>query len=364
MSRRNKRRVNAVPRPQHRRQPQVPVCGVHARSVTARPAAVLDACSVRSWRARAWRRAAEHSCKTSRPVLVMLAVMTTSTPVTGHGPDGPRQREQSGQLSDGGFHVVENGSPAAHALLLLNNAAAPPAIWDPVVPALAARFRVIRVGLRGGQTAAGPAGGYAVAAQARRLAAVLDHIGVSRVTLVGHSSGCIMATALAEQRPDAVAALALVSMGPDLDAKLPDSPLFWLLRSRIAGRLLWLARTQASMRRAARSGMARPVDIPDVFVTHLRQLTYREFAGTMRASGDYLCRQSLPERLSGLGLPLLVIFGADDGRWCSASATAYRAVPGARIELLPGIGHTPMLEEPETAGRLLRDFAAATAPAS
>lgn len=44
------------------------------------------------------------------------------------------------------------------------------------------------------------------------------------MTVLGHSSGCMMATALAEQRPDVVAALALVDMGPDLDAAIPRRP--------------------------------------------------------------------------------------------------------------------------------------------
>jgi pimeloyl-ACP methyl ester carboxylesterase len=37
------------------------------------------------------------------------------------------------------------------------------------------------------------------------------------------------------------------------------------------------------------------------------------------------------------------------------------AVPGARVELLKGVGHTPMLEDPQTTGTLLLDFAAAAA---
>ena len=70
-------------------------------------------------------------------------------------------------------------------------------------------------------------------------------------------------------------------------------------------------------------------------------------------------RRGLPARLTALGLPLLVIFGADDHRCRSSSADAYRVVPGARVELLPGVGHTPMQEDPQTTSKLLLDFAAA-----
>jgi len=48
-------------------------------------------------------------------------------------------------------------------------------------------------------------------------------------------------------------------------------------------------------------------------------------------------------------------------RYPASSAAAYRGVPGARIELLQGVGHTPMLEDPQTTGTLLLDFAAAAA---
>ena len=88
-------------------------------------------------------------------------------------------------------------------------------------------------------------------------------------------------------------------------------------------------------------------------------MIHRAVAGTARASVDYLRRRSVPDRLAALGVPVLVVFGADDRRWRSSSAAAYRVVPGARVELLPGVGHTPMMEDPQTTGKLLLDFAAA-----
>ena len=248
--------------------------------------------------------------------------------------------------------------PGAPVLLLMSNAAAPTAIWDPVVPLLAAEHRIIRVDLLGGRTSARSGAVYNVPTWARRVGAGLDRLGVTRVTVVGHSSGCMLATSLAEQRPDTVVALALIDMGPSLSAKLPESLLFRLLLSPLTGRLLWRLRTEKSIRKAARSGVARPVEIPDAFVEHAQRLTLQDFAGAMRASTDYLAERNLPDRLTPLGLPLLVIFGADDGRWRSSSAAEYRVVPGARVELLPGVGHTPMMEDPQTTGKLLLDFAA------
>jgi pimeloyl-ACP methyl ester carboxylesterase len=292
-------------------------------------------------------------------MLDVMSDMTRETsPIVRHISDNPNSVERFVPVDDGEVQVVENGVPDAPALLLLSNAAAPMAIWDQVVTVLAQAHRILRVDLLGGGTSSHSSGVYDIPTWARRIAAALDRLGVTRVTVIGHSSGCMLATSLAEQRPETVVALALIDMGPSLSAKLPESLLFRLLLAPLTGRLLWRVRTENSIRKAARSGVARPVDIPDTFVEHAQRLTLQDFAGAMRASTDYLAERSLPDRLTPLGLPLLVIFGADDGRWRSSSAAAYRVVPGARIELLPGVGHTPMMEDPQTTAKLLLDFAA------
>jgi pimeloyl-ACP methyl ester carboxylesterase len=255
-------------------------------------------------------------------------------------------------------HVVQDGRPGAPALLLIQNAATPIALWDPVVAALAGACHVIRVDLLG-QGWPRLAAGYDVPAQASRAGAALDGLGVGRVTVIGHSSGGMVATALAEQRPGQVAALALINTGPSTDAKIPDPPVTRLLTAPLAGPLLWRLKTEGTIRKAARSGFTRPVHIPDAVIAHVQGMTYRSFTATMRAYWDYLRQRSIPDRITGLGLPVLVIFGADDRRWRSASAAAYRDVPGARVELLPGVGHTPMVEDPPATAKLLLDFAAA-----
>jgi pimeloyl-ACP methyl ester carboxylesterase len=259
-----------------------------------------------------------------------------------------------------GMRVVHDGRREAPPLLLIHGSGASGGSWAPVVPPLAGHHHVIRVDLPGcGQSP--PALSYDVPAQAGRVAALLDDLGLRRVAVVGHSSGGYVATALAEQRPDLVASLALISSGPSPDAFLAQP---FLLRAMLApplGPLLWSRRSDAMIRHGFRATAARPVDIPDDVVAEMRGTTYRAFRAVLRGYTAYITERSVPERLAALDVPVLVIFGAADPRWDPSSAHRYDAVPAARVALLPGVGHVPMFEAPETTSELLLGFTATAA---
>ncbi|MEV4754393.1 alpha/beta hydrolase [Micromonospora sp. NPDC049559] len=258
------------------------------------------------------------------------------------------------------MRVVHDGPPQAPPLLLIHGSGASSGSWNPVVPALAAHHHVVRVDLPGcGHSPPPPS--YGVPAQAARVAALLDGLGLRHVVVVAHSSGGYVATALAEARRDLVTSLALVSTGPSVDALLPQPALLRVLLAPPLGPLLWARRSDATIRRAVGATCARPVEIPDDLVAELRGTTYRAMRSVLRANGAYLAERSVPARLAALGLPVLVLFGTADPRWDPASAREYDAVPGGRVELLPGVGHLPMFEAPETTGELLLGFTTAGA---
>jgi pimeloyl-ACP methyl ester carboxylesterase len=190
------------------------------------------------------------------------------------------------------------------------------------------------------------------------VAAVLDERGLRRVYVAGHSSGGYIATALGEQRPDLVGSLALVSSGPSPDALLPQPALLRALSAPPLGPLVWALRSDAMIRKGISATLARPVHVPDGLVADLRGVSYRSFSTVLRCNGAYIAERSLPKRLAALDVPVLVIFGMADPRWDPSSAHQYDAVPSARIELLPGVGHVPMLEAPEATSTLLLGFAA------
>ena len=251
-----------------------------------------------------------------------------------------------------GMHVVHDGPRQAPPLVLIHGSGASGASWSPVVPALTAHHHVIRVDLPGcGQSPPPPS--YEVPVQASRVAAVLDDLGLRDVAVVGHSSGGYVSTALAEQRPDLVRSIALISCGPQLGALLPQPLILRILLGPPFGPLIWPRRSDAMIRRGILATTARPVDIPDDTVADFRRTSYHAFRTLTRHNTAYLAERGVPERLAALPVPVLAIFGAADPRWDPSSVHRYEAVPQARIELLPGVGHLPMFEAPEMISELL-----------
>ncbi|MET9885776.1 alpha/beta fold hydrolase [Streptomyces sp. NPDC006430] len=256
--------------------------------------------------------------------------------------NGGSEATESSSLSldDGDIHVCQDGPRDAPALLLIHGSASSTRSWDPLVALLTGAHRVIRIDLLGHGRSAKPADrSYALPDQARRAGVALDRLGVEHAVVVGHSSGGAVATALAEQRPDLVTALALINTGPSLDA-------FIAPQSATTGLSQWPP-TDEQLRRFASTAFSRAgYRIPPELLDEVRCMTPHTLTATMQATRDYLEQQALPDRLAALGKPLLVVFGEDDRRWRSSSAADYRAVPGAKVELLPGLGHSPLLEDP------------------
>jgi pimeloyl-ACP methyl ester carboxylesterase len=87
------------------------------------------------------------------------------------------------------MHVALAGPPDAPPLLLLHGWPQNWWLWRGIIPALAPHFRVIAPDLRGHGWSEAPAGGYEKEQLASDIFALLDTLGVSRVTWVGHDWG-------------------------------------------------------------------------------------------------------------------------------------------------------------------------------
>jgi 3-oxoadipate enol-lactonase len=102
------------------------------------------------------------------------------------------------------------GAADAPVVVLSTSLGATRAMWDPQVPALAERFRVVTYDTRGHGRSPVPDGPYALDDLVDDLVALLDTVGADRAHVVGLSLGGMTAMRLAAREPDRVHRLAVL----------------------------------------------------------------------------------------------------------------------------------------------------------
>jgi pimeloyl-ACP methyl ester carboxylesterase len=228
--------------------------------------------------------------------------------------------------------------------------------WDDIAPKLAADHRVIRLDLIGHGGTEAPSSGYTIERQAKLVAAVLDRLGIDRVTAIGHSMGGEVATAFAEANPARIERLVLIDSPPKPETTFRLGTRLALMP--VLGEALWRLSSDATIRKTLAQGFAPGFPVPEKFVADVKQLTYTAFRTAHDDSIGYETEKPVVNRLAALDPvpPLLVIFGSRDALVAPASAKLYERVPGASVVILDGPGHSPMVEAPEETLALIKDF--------
>jgi pimeloyl-ACP methyl ester carboxylesterase len=185
---------------------------------------------------------------------------------------------------------------------------------------------------------------------------VLDRLGIDRVTVIGHSMGGEVATALAERNPARIAAVILIDSPPTAETTftiITDAAM-----TSVLGELLSHFETDNAIRRGLAQGFAAGFPVPEKFVADLKQLTYTAFRSAHEDSIAYRTAKPTNERLAALMPvpPLLALTGTEDAIVPPEHAKYFAEVPGAKIVMIEGSGHSPMVEKPAKTLELIRGF--------
>ena len=243
--------------------------------------------------------------------------------------------------------------------------------WSRLVDTLDDDYRVLVPDLFGHGDSAKPMGDYSLSAHAATMRDLLDHLGIERVTLVGHSLGGGIAMQFFYLFPERVERLVLVSSGGlgrevNLILRSATLPGAEQVLSVIASAPV-LARVEALGRGASKVGWRPGADISQIwrgFSSLADREARRAFLATTRAVID-IGGQSISAH-DHLGdvipIPTLIVWGSKD-RMIPAwhALAAQRSVPDCRVELFEGAGHFPHLDDPARFASVLREFVTASA---
>jgi pimeloyl-ACP methyl ester carboxylesterase len=256
----------------------------------------------------------------------------------------------------GRVQVREDGQHGHRAIVLLHGFAASMHWWSPVTEQLEPHFYVLRVDLLGHGGSEKPRHGYSIENQARLVEDALAALRVRRAVVVGHSMGGLVATALAERNGNIVDGLVLVDSPVDENAgKLPFAARLGFVP--VIGEALRHLLPDSLIRNQLESAFAPGFDVPDQFVRDFHRMTYTSYDESHDKSGDYLRERALDARLTSLGKPLLVIYGAEDDVVDPASFQRFEKVPVATVTKIAGAGHSPMFEKPAQLSTIIAGFA-------
>ncbi|RCG31042.1 alpha/beta fold hydrolase [Sphaerisporangium album] len=117
------------------------------------------------------------------------------------------------------------GDPGAPPVVLLPGRGADHTTWDEVIEPLAASWRVYAPDLRGHGQSEWP-GDYSLESMRDDVVGLLDHLGVERAIVIGHSLGGVVAYLIAEEYPDRVARMVLEDVPLPVPAgqSVPERP--------------------------------------------------------------------------------------------------------------------------------------------
>ena len=238
-------------------------------------------------------------------------------------------------------------------LLLIQGLGFSAAMWFRLLPALEARYRVVRYDARGIGRSDVPEGPYSVYRMADDAAAVLDAAGVDQAHVFGCSLGGIVAQEVALSHPDRVRSLTLCcTHAGGTDTIWPDEKVMDMLRNRATMSPEDAARASIDVGYAASTPRDR---IEEDIAKRLELPTSNEgYTNQLMAGLGY---PGTRDRLGQVTVPTLVITGDADQMVPPANSDILAAaIAGARKVVVPGAGHVIFTDAPHALTDAMLDF--------
>ena len=307
-----------------------------------------------------------------------------STPRTLRLPDGVRR--VTVETARGPFAALE-AMPAAgvaerQPALLIPGYTGSKEDFLPVLGPLAqAGRRVTAIDMRGQyeSPAAADADGYRLPALAADVAMIADTLtghdglaaagGPHRIHLLGHSFGGLVARELLLAQAAQIGSLTMMSSGPgaltgpraavlravlaELEPVSPGGPAAELEPVSPGGLAAEVKRLWDTLLEPAAIADGVPADVIDF----LRTRMLRSCPTGLWSMGHGLlgCPDRTPA-LATLGAPLLVVYGENDDAWAPSIQDEMAQRLSAQRVCIPGAGHSPAVEAPETLASTLTTF--------
>lgn len=268
--------------------------------------------------------------------------------IAGDGVESQQQGEHMQTIKVNGIDLAYERRGGGTPLVLLHGYPLDHHVWDAITPLLEGTFDLILPDLRGFGKSSTVDTQYTMDDIASDIAGLLDHLGIEKAAIAGHSMGGYVALAFARQHPGRIHGLGLVAT-----QTLADPP------DRKEGRY----KTAADVAEKGISGVVETMAqkfSPDAKL----QGTSREIMERQEPAGYIGALKAMAERvdttavLAEIKARVVIVHGEADALIpVDRAREAKNAAPQAHFVELKGVGHLPMMEAANETAEALKHLA-------
>lgn len=245
------------------------------------------------------------------------------------------------------------GLAGGPVVTLSHSLAANLSMWEPQVPALRSRYRVLRYDTRGHGGTDAPPAPYSLEQLAEDARALLQALGIARTHFMGLSMGGFIGQILALKYPAMLQSLVLC----DTTSRVPpEARPNWDERIRVAETQGMEPHVEPTIGRWFTGPFREQrADVVNPVRGMIRGTNPRGYIGCCHA----IATLDLTDRLSAVRTPTLIIVGEDDPATpVAASRIIQERIKGSELVILKSASHLSNMEQAEAFNRAVTTFLA------
>jgi triacylglycerol lipase len=254
------------------------------------------------------------------------------------------------QVGSASMPYLEGGS--GEAMVLVHGFGGDKDNFTRIARLLTGSYQVVIPDLPGfGEASRDPRASYGIADQVANLHGFLQTLGITRAHLGGNSMGGFIVAEYAARYPDQVASLWLLDAA-GTEASFDNA---LIRRYRDTGEMPLLLQRPEQAGELMRACMYRAPFLPHCVKLQLGRRGVADLALHTRIMQQVHQSPLLENQFNAIETPALIVWGSEDKILSPAGAAALgKILPNSQVDLMPEIGHLPMIEAPgRTAARYL-----------
>jgi len=226
------------------------------------------------------------------------------------------------------YAVYGSGEP----LIMLHGGLGHSDVWGNQIPVFAQHFKVITADSRGHGRSTRSSQPYSYGLMASDVLALMDYLKIDKASIVGWSDGGIIGIDIAINHPERLNKLFAFGANTNVAGLRPD-----IDKSAVFNKYIEVAGEDYKR-------LSKTPDQYDDFVKQISQM--------WATQPDYK-----PEQLAKISVPVAIADGEhDEAIRQEHDVEMSKAIPGAKLVILPGVSHFAFLQKPDLFNQAVLDF--------